>query len=114
MPAGAELLNATTSAQNLRGPLTTRGADFAAFSVSVRVPANETGTITYLYTLPHVVSSSGVEERYDLYVQKQAGINEYNFNPELQLPDGARLIASQNAQANQTSTGDIHVEAVYR
>jgi hypothetical protein len=36
---GAELLNATTSAQNLQGPLTTRGASFTALSASVRVPA---------------------------------------------------------------------------
>ena len=114
VPPGAELLNATTSAQNLQGPLTTRGVNFTAFSASVRVPTNETGSITYLYTLPHVVRSSGVEERYDLYVQKQAGINDYTFNPEVQLPDGAQLFASQNAEANQMSTGDIHLEMGYR
>ncbi len=114
VPPGAELMNATTSAQDLNGPLSTGDANFTAFSTSVRVPANETGTITYLYTLPHVVSSSGVQERYDLYVQKQAGINEYAFNPEVRLPDGARLLASQNAEAHQTSTGDIHLQMVCR
>lgn len=114
VPPGAELLSVTTSAQNLQGPLTTSAANFTALSASVQVPANETGSITYRYTLPHVVGSSGVEERYDLYVQKQAGINAYTFNPDVQLPNGARLLASQNAEANQTSTGDIHLEAVYR
>jgi hypothetical protein len=62
VPPGAELVNATTSAQDFNGPLSTGGATFTAFSTSVRVPANETGTITYRYTLPHVVGSSGVEE----------------------------------------------------
>jgi hypothetical protein len=114
VPPGAELMNATTSAQDFNGPLSTGGANFTAFSTSVRVPANETASITYLYTLPHVVGSSGVNERYDLYVQKQAGINEYSFNPVVQLPSGARLLASQNAEANQTSTGDIHLEMVFR
>jgi hypothetical protein len=114
VPPDAEIMNATTTAQDFNGPLSTGGANFTAFSTSVTVPANETDTITYLYTLPHVVSSSGVNERYDLYVQKQAGINQYTFNPEVQLPDGARLLASQNAEANQTSTGDIHLEMVYR
>ena len=114
VPPGAEIMNATTTAQDFNGPLSTGSANFTAFSTAVTVPANETGSITYLYTLPHVVSSSGVNERYDLYVQKQAGINQYTFNPEVQLPDGARLLASQNAEANQTSTGDIHLEAVYR
>jgi hypothetical protein len=114
VPPGAELMSATTSAQDFNGPLSTGGANFSAFSTAVTVPANETCTITYLYTLPHVVSSSGVNERYDLYVQKQAGINEYTFNPTVQLPNGARLLASQNAEANQTSTGDIHLEMVYR
>jgi hypothetical protein len=113
VPPGADLMNASTTAQDFDGPLSTGGANFTAFSTSVRVPANETDTITYLYTLPHVVSSSGVNERYDLYVQKQAGINAYTFNPKVQLPDGARLLASQNAEANQTSTGDIHLELVY-
>jgi len=114
VPPGAELMNATTSAQDFNGPLSTGGANFTAFSTSVLVPGNETGSITYLYTLPHVVSSSGVNERYDLYVQKQAGINEYTFSPVVQLPGGARVLASQNAEANQTSTGDIHLETVYR
>jgi hypothetical protein len=114
VPPGAELTNATTTAQDFNGPLSTGGANFTAFSTSVLVPGNETDTITYLYTLPHVISSSGVNARYDLYVQKQAGINLYTFNPEVQLPDGARLLASQNAEANQTSTGDIHLEMVYR
>ncbi|MGZ4892414.1 MAG: DUF4012 domain-containing protein [Halobacteriota archaeon] len=114
VPPGAELMNATTSAQDFNGPLSTGDANFSAFSTSVRVPANETATITYRYMLPHVVSSSGVQERYDLYVKKQAGINEYNFNPVVQLPNGARVLASQNAEAHQTSTGDIHLEMVYR
>jgi hypothetical protein len=114
VPPGAELINATTSAQDFDGPLSTGGANFTAFSTSVLVPGNETGSITYLYTLPHVVGSSGVNERYDLYVQKQAGINEYTFNPVVQLPGGARVVASQNAEANHTSTGDIHLETVYR
>lgn len=114
VPPGAELTNATTSAQDFNGPLSTGGANFTAFSTSVLVPGNETGSITYLYTLPHVVGSSGVNERYDLYVQKQAGINEYTFNPEVSLPSGAQLLASQNAEANQTSTGDIYLGMMFR
>ncbi len=72
VPPGAELLNVTTSAQNLRGPVTTRGADFTAFSVSVRVSNSSIGTITYQYTLPNVVRFSGDEGRYALSVLKQA------------------------------------------
>jgi hypothetical protein len=91
----------------------TNGDGFTALSSSLNVSANTTGSVTYTYVQPNVVSASGIAHHYDLYIQKQAGITSYVLNVSVQLPAGATMIHAENVGTNQVFTGDAHVSVVY-
>jgi hypothetical protein len=113
IPAKAEVTEASHHAQTFEGPLKARGPDFTALSARVVVPANGTCSVTYTYEQPKNVHGNGLGQHYDLYVQKQAGIDAYTLDAAVQLPPGATLIHSENVGADQVATGDTHVEVVY-
>jgi hypothetical protein len=113
VPPGAELVAVQNATQEFKGPLVTNGDGFTALSSRLLVSANGTGSVTYTYVQPSVVSASGIGYHYDLYVQKQAGINSYILNASVQLPPGATLIHAENVGSDQVFTGDAHVSVVY-
>ncbi len=113
IPAKAEVTEASHHAQTFEGPLKARGPDFTALSARVVVPANGTCSVTYTYTQPRNVHGNGLGQHYDLYIQKQAGIDAYTLDAAVQLPTGATFIRSENVGAEQVVTGDTHVQAVY-
>jgi len=113
VPPGARLVGGHHTTVFFNGPEVTRSKDAAAFSSTVRVPANAKVRVTYLYKTPHRVDTRGIAQQYDLYIQKQAGINRYVLNTSVQLPRGARLIDMENVGANQVFTGDAHVHVGY-
>jgi len=113
IPAKAEVTQASHHAQTFEGPLKAHGPDFTALSARVVVPANDTCSVTYTYEQAINVHGNGLGLHYDLYVQKQAGIDAYTLNTSVQLPPGATLIHSENV-GHQVATGDTHVDVVYR
>jgi hypothetical protein len=113
IPAKAEVTQVSYHAQTFEGPLKAHGPDFTALSARVVVPANGTCSVTYTYEQPRNVHGNGLGQHYDLYVQKQAGIDAYTLDAAVQLPPGATLIHSENVGADQLVTGDTHVEVVY-
>jgi len=113
VPAGAELIAVQNATHAFKGPEVTNGDGFTAFSSRLVVSANTTGSVTYTYIQPNVVSASGIAHHYDLYIQKQAGITSYTLNTSVQLPPGAAMIHDENVGSNQMFTGDAHVSVVY-
>jgi hypothetical protein len=113
VPPGAELVAAHNVSNTFTGPEVTSGNGFTAFSSRILVAANSTGSVTYVYTLPNIVTGSGIGNNYDLTVQKQAGIVRYAFNVSVQLPPRATMIHAENVGSNQILTGDAHVSVVY-
>lgn len=113
VPPGAELVAVQNTTHAFKGPEVTNGDGFTALSSSLNVSANTTGSVTYTYIQPNVVSASGIAHHYDLYIQKQAGITSYVLNVSVQLPAGATMIHAENVGTNQVFTGDAHVSVVY-
>jgi hypothetical protein len=113
VPAGAQLVSAQNDTHAFLGPVVTNGDGVTALSSRILVSANTTGSVTYTYTQPNVVSGSGIGNHYDLYIHKQAGINSYILNASVQLPPGATMIHAENVGSNQVFDGDAHVSVVY-
>jgi hypothetical protein len=113
VPPGAELVAAHNVSSAFKGPELTSGDGFTAFSSRILVAANSTGSMTYVYTLPNIVTGSGIGSNYDLLVQKQAGIVQYALNVSVQLPAGATMIHAENVGSNQVVTGDAQVSVIY-
>ena len=113
VPPGAELIAVQNATHAFKGPEVTNGDGFTALSSRLNVSANTSGSVTYTYTQPNVVSASGIGNHYDLYIQKQAGINSYILNVSVQLPPGATMIHAENVGSNQVFDGDAHVSVVY-
>ena len=113
VPPGAELIAVQNATHAFKGPEVTNGDGFTALSSSLNVSANASGSVTYTYTQPNVVSASGIGYHYDLYIKKQAGINSYVLNVSVQLPAGATMIHAENVGSNQVFNGDAHVSVVY-
>jgi hypothetical protein len=113
VPPGAELISVQNATHAFLGPEVTNGDGFTALSSRMLVSANTTGSVTYTYIQPNVVSASGIGNHYDLYVHKQAGITSYILNASVQLPPGATMIHAENVGSNQVFDGDAHVSVVY-
>jgi hypothetical protein len=113
LPAGAQLVAVQNATYAFNGPLVTNGDGFTALSSRLLVSANATGSVTYTYTQPNVVSGNAIWHGYDLYIQKQAGITRYIVNASVQLPPGAAMIKSENVGSNQVFDDDAHVSVVY-
>jgi hypothetical protein len=113
LPAGAQLVAVQNATYAFKGPLVTNGDGFTALSSRLVVSANATGSVTYTYTQPNVVSGNAIWHGYDLYIQKQAGITRYIVNASVQLPPGATMIKSENVGSNQVFDDDAHVSVVY-
>jgi hypothetical protein len=113
VPPGAELVAVQNTTNAFKGPEVTNGDGFTALSSALNVSANTTGSVTYTYIQPNVVSASGIAHHYNLSIQKQAGITSYVLNVSVQLPTGATMIHAENVGSNQVLTGDAHVSVVY-
>ncbi|MGD0170535.1 MAG: DUF4012 domain-containing protein [Halobacteriota archaeon] len=113
VPPGAQLVAVQNTTQAFKGPLVTNGDGYTAFSSRMLVSANTTGSVTYTYILPNVVSGTGIWHQYELNIQKQAGITSYILNASVQLPSGATTIRAENVGSNQVFDGDAHVSVVY-
>src|ERR1035437_1688951 len=113
VPPGAELVSVQNATHAFMGPEVTNGDGFTALSSRLLVSANSTGSVTYTYIQPNVVSASGIGNHYDLYIHKQAGINNYILNAGVQLPPGATMVHAENVGSNQVLDGDAHVSVVY-
>jgi len=94
-------------------PLVTRGDGFTAFSWDNYAAANTQSRVTYLYKTPNRVDTRGPGYQYDLFVNKQAGIDRYVLSTSVQLPPGTWPIDAENVGANQVHTGDVHVHVGY-
>ena len=113
VPPGAQLIAVQNTTHAFKGPEVTNGDGFTALSSSLNVSAYTTGSVTYTYILPSVVTASGIAHHYDLYIQKQEGITSYVLNVSVQLPAGATMIHAENVGSNQVFDGDAHVSVVY-
>jgi hypothetical protein len=113
VPPGAQLVSVQNVTHAFKGPLVTNGVGYTAFSSRLLVSANTTGSVTYTYTQPNVVSGTAIWHGYDLNIQKQAGITSYVVNASVQLPPGATTITADNVGSNQVSGSDAHVGVVY-
>ena len=113
VPPGAEHITVQNATHAFRGPEVTNGDGFTALSSRMLVSANTTGSVTYTYIQPNVVSASGIGYHYDLYVHKQAGITSYILNASVQLPPGATMIHAENVGLHQVVDGDAHVSVAY-
>jgi len=113
VPPGAELTSVQNATQEFKGPLVTNGDGYTALSSRMLIAANSTGSVTYTYIQPNVVSGIGMWHSYDLYIQKQAGITSYILNASVQLPPGSTMIHEANVGSNQVFTGDAQVSVVY-
>ncbi|MGA3359804.1 MAG: DUF4012 domain-containing protein [Halobacteriota archaeon] len=113
VPPGAELIAVRNSTRAFEGPLITNGTGFSAFSAHLGVLAGSTASVTYVYKLPKNVHGNGIGNHYDLYFEKQAGINEYTLNTTVELPQGSTVIKTENVGVNQTSMEDIHAQVIY-
>jgi hypothetical protein len=113
VPPGAELVSVQNATHAFYGPEVTNGDGFTALSSRLNVSANTSGSVTYTYIQPNVVSASGIAHHYDLYIQKQAGITRYILDASVQLPQGATMIHAENVGSNQVFEGDAHVSVAY-
>jgi hypothetical protein len=113
VPPGAQLVAVQNTTQEFKGPLVTNGNGYTAFSSRMLVASNTTGSVTYTYTLPNVVSGTALWHQYKLNIQKQAGITSYILNAGVQLPSGATRIRAENVGSNQVFDGDAQVSVVY-
>jgi hypothetical protein len=113
VPPGAQLIGVQNATHAFNGSEVTNGDGFTALSSRLLVSANTTGSVTYTYIQPNVVSASGIAHHYDLYIQKQAGINSYVLNASVQLPPGTTMIHAENVGSNQVFEGDAHVSVAY-
>jgi hypothetical protein len=113
VPPGAELISVHNDTGAFIGTEVTNADGFTAFSSRLLVAANGTGSVTYTYTIPNVVSGSGIGNHYDLYIRKQEGITRYTLNASVQLPPGATMIHAENVGSNQVFEGDAQVSVVY-
>jgi len=113
VPPGAQLITVQNTTHAFKGPEVTNGDGFTALSSSLNVSAYTTGSVTYTYIQPSVVTASGIAHHYDLYIQKQEGITSYVLNVSVQLPAGATMIHAENVGSNQVFDGDAHVSVVY-
>jgi hypothetical protein len=114
VPNGAQLINTRYSSHAL-GPLVTRSDDLTEFTSYIFVGPNATANVTYTYSLPTAtIGSAGVYSHYSLYVQKQAGINDYTLNTDVTLPHGAQLIRESNIGNGTVTSGDVQAEVIYR
>jgi hypothetical protein len=114
VPAGATLFATNSTAPSFQGALVSNYSAFTTFSSLITVPANSTASVTYSYTLPRQLSTSGVGWRYDLCVQKQAGINEYAVSANVTVPVGAHVLVSQGLGQAEQEQGDFHATLIYR
>jgi len=114
VPNGAQLLGARYSSESL-GPQVTASDGLTAISSWIVVPPHTAANVTYTYSLPAAtVGSAGVYSHYSLYVQKQAGIDDYTLNTAVTLPHGAQLIHESNVGNGTVTNGDVQVEVIYR
>jgi hypothetical protein len=88
--------------------------NLTTISSYVEVPAHSTGNVTYEYSLPSTLLPAGVFSHYDLYVQKQAGIDQFTLNTAVTLPQGAQVIHESNVGNGIVANGDVQVEVIYR
>ncbi len=114
VPAGATLFATNATAPSFQGALVSNYSGFTTFSSLVTIPANSTASVTYSYTLPRQLSASGVGWRYDLSVQKQAGINDYTVSANVTAPVGAHVLGSQGLGQATQEQGDYHATLIYR
>jgi hypothetical protein len=114
VPAGATLFATNSTTPDTEGTLVSNYSAFTTFSSLITVPANSTASVTYSYTLPRQVSASGVELRYDLCVQKQAGINQYTFTANVSPPPGSHVLITQGLGQVSLEQGDAHATLIYR
>ena len=96
VPKDAQLLNESYDSSYHLGPIWTESGDLTSISSYVEVPAHSTASVTYTYSLPPTLVPAGVFSHYDLYVPKQAGIDQFTLNTAVTLPDGAQLIHESN------------------
>jgi hypothetical protein len=113
VPAGAELLTAHNVTDNFKGPEVTSGAGFTAFSSRLLVGADSSGSVQYTYKIPSAVQKSVLMQRYELYVDKQAGITRYTLSVNVTVPPGATVVSAENARSNQMLTRNALVKIVY-
>jgi hypothetical protein len=114
VPNGAQLISARYSSHAL-GPLVTWSDGLTEFTSYIFVGPNATANVTYTYSLPAAtIGSAGVYSHYSLYVQKQAGINDYTLNTAVTLPHGAQLIRESNIGNGTVTSGDVQAEVIYR
>jgi hypothetical protein len=114
VPDDAALLNAQYNSSYHLGPLVTYADNLTTISSYVEVPAHSTGNVTYEYSLPSTLLPAGVFSHYDLYVQKQAGIDQFTLNTAVTLPQGAQVIHESNVGNGIVANGDVQVEVIYR
>ncbi len=112
VPPDATLVGGSHTGLKFAGPKETHEAGVTAFTGQLRVAPHSTGSVTYRYTMPRAVNNDAVGLRYDLDVHKQAGINEYTFTTDVQLPPGATLMHASNV-GTQTVRNDAHVQVIY-
>jgi hypothetical protein len=113
VPAGAQLVSVQNATRAFMGSEVTNGDGFTALSSRLLVSANSTGSVTYTYIQPNVVSGNALWHGYDLSIQKQAGITSYIVNASVQLPPGSTTIRAENVGSNQVFNDDAHVSVVY-
>lgn len=114
VPVGATLLGTCCTAPGFQGAFVSNYSAYATFSSLITVPAHSTASVTYSYTLPPQVYASGLGWRYDLDVQKQAGITDYTVTANVTAPVGTHVFVSQGlGQANEVQ-GDFHATLIYR
>jgi hypothetical protein len=113
VPKDAQVLDARYNSSDSIGPVVTPSGDLTAISSWVDVAPYSTANVTYTYTFPSTVEA-GAASHYNLYVQKQAGIDHYTLNTDVTLPHGAHLIHESNVGNGIVSNGDVQVEVIYR
>jgi hypothetical protein len=113
VPNDAALLDARYTSYHL-GPLVTYADNLTTISSYVEVPAHTTANVTYEYSLPSTLLPAGVFSHYDLYVQKQAGIDQFTLNTAVTLPQGAQVIHESNVGNGIVANGNVQVEVIYR
>lgn len=113
VPPGAELVAARNFTQAFKGPQVTSGDGLTAFSSRLIVAADANGSVTYSNKIPNIVQDSGIANRYDLTVVKQAGVVSYGLNVSVQLPPRATAISTENVGSNMVLTEDAHISVVY-
>lgn len=83
--------------------------DYVAPTVHVEVPPQASRTLTIIYTTPNVLSE-GIEQSYELIVQKQTGVPPSSFSPSFILEHGSSLLSHNfdaTIRGNTVSVKDI-------